>query len=821
VQTLESRRLLAADSIGVTADDTGEYLVGTVLVTPVFFESNGEVDTETQNWTPDEISEVLAKISEGVNWWSRMLDELDTVHTLEFTFDETYARNPVSTPYEPIDNSTSDLNLSIGRFLTDAGYGDASTIEDAVKAFNHDQRIKPEYQADWSFTIFVADSSDDPDGLFASGGDFGAAFAYPGGLFMVSPSTRPASTFAHEMGHIFWARDEYSNAGSWTDTRGYYNAQNLNAADNPTEGFVQQDSIMRGGIPLGRAYDDLQSPASTLAQVGWQDSDGDGIFDFADVPLRLEGVGSFDPITSVYQFSGQAEVVPLRNLNSSGTQSDIALGQISRLEYRLDGAGWQTAAQIGAQRSNFQTSFQIETEFDIIELRVIDDATGVTSPTITGTANVAAVAQGGIIGVAFLDINGDGHRDADESLLAGNTVQVRHADGSDIFASSVSAGEFDEGDLPASAADGINLAASGLVSQNGLAVYELSGQTKKVFQSFNLQSQRWTPRFDRKVSLVANLDSPVAAVTVTVGGLDSGSYARMETYDAQGNFLTRQTSALIASGQETTVTVNDPSGKIRSVRVFGHADTSITVSQLAVGTSGIAQTDALGVWQIDDLPSGDYTIEITPTLVIHDYTSLPSLVSVVDGVSPMIMAAAARVDSPRHNAETPADVNRLDGITALDALQIINDLARLGSRTLTANESEGFAIDVNNDGMATALDALLVINRLAELQNSGENETIAPLAVDTAFQTWPASSAATQASNLGFDDEDPPMFNLAGHDIADESIGSANADSAREAEIAVSNELPEQPLLRDSLNGHPLAAKNPTEFAEPFGNGLV
>ncbi len=49
---------------------------------------------------------------------------------------------------------------------------------------------------------------------------------------------------------MFWARDEYAGGGSSADRRGYYNTQNLNAADNPAQGFVQQPSIMATGSLL-------------------------------------------------------------------------------------------------------------------------------------------------------------------------------------------------------------------------------------------------------------------------------------------------------------------------------------------------------------------------------------------------------------------------------------------------------------------------------------------------------------------------------------------------------------------------------------------
>lgn len=737
LESLEARQLLAADSIGVTPVDTGEILVGRVLVTPVFFESNGGIDPETQNWTAEEIDEVLAKLTEGVNWWSRALDQLNTVHTLEFVIDDTYARNPVSTPFEPIDNTSNQINRPIGDFLTDAGYGDSRSIEEAVRRFNHDQRIRPEFQADWAFSIFVADSSDDPDERFASGGDFGAAFAYPGGALYVSPSTRPASTFAHELGHIFWARDQYPGGGSWTDRRGYYNAQNFNASDNPTPGFVQQDSILLGGVPLNRAYESLFSSEDTLAMVGWRDSDGDGVFDFADVPLSLDGVGSFDPETSTYRFQGRAEVVPLRNLNSSGPQSDIALGIVDRLEYRLDGGPWTTAAQVDAQRADVEAEFQIDAPFDQIELRVVDGTGIVFSPTLQGTATLPALPGGGIRGVAFFDDNGNGVFDEGEVPRVGHTVHIQHADGRSLYQASIDADLLDEGDVPAGVTDGLSLSASGSVSRNGLGVFVGDDSAEKLFHSYDTQWETWTSRFDSNVSLVASLDQPVGRATITAGGLDAGSFARVAAYDADGNFLTRVTSDVIVDGQKTEVTINDPLGRIEQLRIFGHADTAITVSKIDVGLSGQLQTDAAGSWQLTNLPAGNYTIDIMSDLVVEDYLSLPDQISVGQvaieqldgeqldgglasislGTSDLIVAAATSVNSPRHNLESPANVDRLGEVTVLDALEVINDLARLGSRTLSADETEGLAIDVNNDGMATALDALLVINQISRNQS--------------------------------------------------------------------------------------------------------
>ena len=58
---------------------------------------------------------------------------------------------------------------------------------------------------------------------------------------------------------------------------------------------------MRGGVPLNQAYDSLVSPESTLAMIGWQDTDQDGIFDVADVPLSLLGNGFYDAENLTYR----------------------------------------------------------------------------------------------------------------------------------------------------------------------------------------------------------------------------------------------------------------------------------------------------------------------------------------------------------------------------------------------------------------------------------------------------------------------------------------------------------------------------------------
>ena len=761
LEKLEQRHLLAATGLGVTPMDTGEFLLGKVAVTPVFFESNGKIDPESQNWTTEEIDQVLAKVSEGVNWWSDTLDTLDTVHTLEFVIDDTYARAPVQTPYEPIDRSSSVFNKYVGEFMTSLGFGDANSIEDAVRRFNHGQRAKLE--ADWAFTIFVVDSSDDPDGLFASGGSFAAAFAFAGGLFIVTPSTRPASTIAHEMGHIFWARDEYSGGGSWTDRRGYYDAQNLNAWDNPTPGFQQQISILRGGVPLTAAFEAHVSPESTFAMVGWRDSDGDGVFDLADVPLSLDASGYFDADNSTYHFAGVASAVPLINRNSSGPQSDITLNRISQLQYRLDDGPWLVAAQFDQQVVELDISLTIEQPFSTIRWRVTDQSTGVASAEVEGTMTIPALPQASLSGVAFVDENSDGDRNPAEPALAATQVIIRNGDGSPLFSGEVNAVEFPDGGLPENS-PGVTLVADGIVldSQVGSFVSAAAGQ-QRVFHAFDQQREKWIERWSSKAALEASFDQAVGEVQLTAIGFNEPGFARMEAYDAAGQLLHRATSQAIGIGEQATLRVTDSLGRIASIRAFGHAGTSVALNDLRFGSEDRIITGPSGAWRIQNLPDGDYIVELAPERLIHQFTQPALEISVNAGASELIVAAASRVHSPRHNALLPEDANQDGIISSRDALVIINDLNRFAPRVLQASELTGFDIDVSNDGLVSARDALLVINYLSRQDRaSGEFEEI------DAFGLVETSQ----------------MFNSAGGTIPDESTERQNADTTDQPLVA-------------------------------------
>jgi hypothetical protein len=733
IEKLESRDLMSAIPLGATAEDTGEFFLGRVGVVPVFFESNGQIDANTENWTPDEIDAALAKIRTGVEWWSEALDALGTVHTLEFVIDETFARNPFPTPYEPISRTSQETSLYISPFLQAQGIGHAVSLEDAVRQFNHENRLRLE--TDWAFTIFLLDSSDDEDGQFAPGSEFSIAFAFAGGLYLVSPSTRPASTITHETGHIFWARDEYPGAGSWTDRRGYYNAQNLNAADNPTEGFVQENSIMRAGTPLAASFNSRILPASTRAMIGWLDSDGDGIFDVADVPLHFEGSGRYDPATGRFAFNGNARAVPLPNRNSSGPQNDITLNRVDRIEYRIDGGAWQTAAVVGTQQADVAFELVLE-PFDVIDFRAIDDSVGVTSPVLTTTSSAPLVSRAAIGGYAFVNSAAQGEASPLENLLSNVTVTVSKPDGQPLFGGSVEPDDFPFGPLPSSVT-GATLTASGVVVDGRVGAFTSPAATGTVaFRYFNLQTARWQNDWAVDRQLRVEFQQSVGRVEISAVGINqAGSFGRLEAYDAAGTLLTRFTTDELAVGQNQVMVVEDVAGRIASVRAFGHQFSTVGLDALKFGSESTFVTGSDGVFRFPGLSDGEYQISLSPERLIHQYTG-NTRITVSGGVATPIAAAFERVVSPWLNVNNPYDVDGNGLVQPLDALRIINDLSRNGTRNLSDPSAISLFVDTSNDGVVSALDALRVINELSRRHSQnggGEGEAVA---ADAIFALW-------------------------------------------------------------------------------------
>ncbi len=701
--------MLAATPFGAFPDDTAEYMLGDVLVSVVLMESAESGTGNSEDWTAQTIQTAKDKVVEGVTWWEDTLHTQfpDTVHSLNFEFDFTYADAPIETDVEPISLPSYEFQDWIRDFFTEAGFNLSSNFSDNIRAFNHSQRLA--YDADWAFTIFVVNDENDADGYFAPGG-FRRAFSFPGGQFLISPAGRPASTFAHETGHMFWARDEYSGGGSYTDHRGYYDTYNLNAYDNPAPDFIQDDSIMTTGWRLDNAYVAHDSSTPSLEMIGWRDTDGDGIFDVLDVPFTLSGSGYFDPTTDTYHFEGSSSVQPLFNLNPSGLQNDITLNKISDVEYRVDGGDWESAESFDDFEVELDLSLPMPGDgIHTIEIRTIDAATGIASNVFLGsTSRPSSVLQPGLNGFVWDDEDEDGQYDPGEPGSAGWEVYLVDASGEplDLVES------LDPDDYPEALAL-TNVIPQVTVTMPGeyaaFPVFVGSSGGNRVFA--NTLGTTWTTTGP---DLRIDFATPVTSVRLDAIGASYGSRGRLEIFDANDNLLDRYTTGELNRDDVETMSLQYATAEIAYVIARGHAGSGVRLDRLRFGSETSTSTDAFGTFSIPNLAAGTYFVEaMSPAGQLA--TSGRQTVTLGEGEAlEQVDFSVTHGPSSWQNADNPLDVNNDGFLMPVDVLLLVNYLntSPNGYALPSAPATPPPFYDVNGDNYVTPSDILLVINEL-------------------------------------------------------------------------------------------------------------
>ncbi|MDX1946456.1 MAG: carboxypeptidase-like regulatory domain-containing protein [Pirellulaceae bacterium] len=803
VEKLENRDLLTALPFGAYPDDSGEYMLGDVRVTVVLMESDptlpfadnlptgaGGIGAPEQNWSASQISTIKSNIQTGMQWWKDTLDAMPTVRDglLNFTFDWTYADTPVKTAKEPIARPSYDFANWIYDFLAPAGFAQSGNFSTDIHAFNNFQRQQS--NADWAFTIFVVNNVNDADLQFAPGG-FTRAFSYPGGQFMVVPADRPASTYAHEAGHQFWALDEYAGASTHTAHRGYYDTYNTNASNNPgnppDNPFVQQPSIMANGSLLDQAYAAKTSSQSSLEMIGWRDSDGDGIFDVLDVPFTLTGTGRYDTAAGMYRFKGQSRVATLPNQNTLGLKNDITINRIRQVEYSVNGGSW-TVYQTLPDRT-YSASLDINIPLapgnHTIKIRTVDTRTGVMSPEFVGTTTVPKSApQTGTTGFVFRDDNSNGVFDATEPGLADWAVNLVDQFGSPLnLQKKVEPNDFLEGTNLNTAVAGVTLSAigNGVGNANITAVSStLFGTAGKVFANTKTslatdELWRWADNpatgspLDHR-GLKAQFATPVT--TVSIRALSSGatgpSFGQLEAYDASGKLVAQYTTAGLTAGKSEVMTVTRAAGDIAYVIAHAHMSDStdpksgVLLDSLTWGPTVGTTTNVLGAWSLAGLPTGTYNVQVTAPAG-YSITSPPggiATINYVAGQSISDLSFGIRTGGPLwQNAALAANVtgDLQNIVNPQDLLAIINWMAsHPGSATLpTIGDPTGGYVDPDGNYLCNAQDLLTVINYMASNPGGlGEGERSIPIggsggsgsANGEAFAAWntPTESDAAQ-----------------------------------------------------------------------------
>jgi hypothetical protein len=300
-------------------DDTSEYMIGSLSVGLIFVDSDGTIDPKTETWTDPMKTDVLNGVQAGVSWWATNL--------LGPQFNVTLHNMTVTTGYEPINRPQTDEGLWINETMTKMGYSSGDYFYQ-TRSYINDMRTSD--GNDWGYVIFMVNSLNDVDGRF-SDGLFG--YSYLGGPFTVMTYdndgwgiARMNLVTAHEMGHIFYATDEYDGIPQFS---GY-----LDSLETEGSGCIM-DRFLSLSISNG-----------TLHQIGWYDSDSDGVFDIVGTQpeVTLTSIPLQYSNSSFADYSGTASVIPYPNHNPQGPGNDVTVARISQVYYSLDGSGWMPAS---------------------------------------------------------------------------------------------------------------------------------------------------------------------------------------------------------------------------------------------------------------------------------------------------------------------------------------------------------------------------------------------------------------------------------------------------------------------------------------------
>jgi hypothetical protein len=326
--------------------ETSEYMIGSVAVGEIFLESIGGNDPNTENWNPTEELNVQMEIGYALNqWWAAQNPNAQ----VSFTYD---LHTAVPTTYEPIIHPSAVTNdfyekLWVSEAMSYLGYNSGDWMQRTRDYINDLRQTKG---TDWAFAIFIIDSSNDAITDPITSGSFSDnywAYAYKGGPFCVMTYdndgwgiSRMDQVLAHEIGHIFWATDEYDGNNEYS---GY-----LNTMDDEGSGCLMDTCT-------------LCLSTGTQLQIGWKDTDGDGILDIIDTnpDTNLNQYLPDPTINTTLIYSGLAIVVPYPNNNPqiSASGNDVTINTISNVEYRVNGGSWQNADPLDGFYDSFEEQF--------------------------------------------------------------------------------------------------------------------------------------------------------------------------------------------------------------------------------------------------------------------------------------------------------------------------------------------------------------------------------------------------------------------------------------------------------------------------------
>jgi hypothetical protein len=424
-------------------------------------------------------------------------------------------------------------------------------------------------------------------------------------------------------------------------------------------------------------------------------------------------------------------------------QNDITINEISRVQYRVDGGAWQTATEVHQPTATLDVTVPLPAGATI-EIRAIDDVTGVATPVFHGnTERPSATPYPGISGFVWDDSNANGQWDAGEVGLSGMPVQLVDHDGNVLdLRRRIEPDDYpDEATVLNQAIPQVTLSATGA----GVADSSISSRAaafpadgNRVFATFVKPvsgsyitgfSAEWTGTTRQ---LRMHFNETVATVSIDAVADSDGDFGRLEIYNAQDQLLGRYTTQGLAQGSIETMTLSRGEADIAYAIARSQGkdpadgfENRILLDNLQFGSESVVYTDQHGAYAFPYLLEGDYTVQVVATG--NQANTTPS-----DGAHAVQLATGqslSQIDfglafegSAWQNPTERCDVNADGTVSPIDALQIINDINDTGVREISNSDPPPPPyLDVSGDGVIAPGDVLLVINEI-HYRNKAEAE---------------------------------------------------------------------------------------------------
>ena len=336
-------RLDAQRPWGAQDKDQSAYALGSFALNVIFVESDDQVTgPDEENWTAEQLTNLHTQIEQAATFWEGLTASYHPNAKLDITVNYVNGGTPLETRYEPITMSGyGSMSVWVNPVMQTLGYT-SSDSNTNIRNFNNDQRDS--LDTHWAATLYVVNDAVDDDNKFS---DDYFAFSLYGGPYIVTTYdndgwgiSRYARVLSHELGHVFFALDEYYASGARNNYRsGYLNGINGNAERDSLGRRVTPDQP--NALMLNTTLDPSEF---TSVQVGHLDTDDDGIPDILDtIPLLVGNTAASDADAGIFAFSGYGIVNPVDNNNPktwAESGADITINTIDEGAYNLDGQGW-------------------------------------------------------------------------------------------------------------------------------------------------------------------------------------------------------------------------------------------------------------------------------------------------------------------------------------------------------------------------------------------------------------------------------------------------------------------------------------------------